>query len=78
MGAKILTCDWSASPPGPPENWPQSLRSVLSICLNTPIVSAVHWGAELITFYNDAYAPAQGERHPWALSASACATPAPA
>jgi hypothetical protein len=51
---------------------------VLSICLNTPIVSAVHWGAELITFYNDAYAPAQGERHPWALSASACATPAPA
>lgn len=67
MGAKILAHDWSASPLGQPENWPISLRSAVTTCINTPILSAVHWGPELITFYNDAYAPALAERHPWAL-----------
>jgi PAS domain S-box-containing protein len=67
MGARIRAHDWSASPLGPLDDWPQSLRSALLICLNTPIVSAVHWGPDLRLLYNDAYAPALAERHPWAL-----------
>jgi PAS domain S-box-containing protein len=67
MGALIRARDWSASPLGAPDNWPQSLRSAVQICLSTPIVGAVHWGPDLRILYNDAYAPALAERHPWAL-----------
>lgn len=67
MGALIRAYDWSTSPLGSPETWPQALRSALVICLNTPIVSAVHWWPDLRILYNDAYAPALAERHPWAL-----------
>lgn len=31
MGARIRARDWSASSIGPPEAWPQSLRTALSI-----------------------------------------------
>ena len=67
MGARIRAHDWSATPLGPPDAWPQSMRSALSICLNTSLVSAVHWGPELRILYNDAYIPTLAERHPWAL-----------
>lgn len=67
MGAMIRANDWSTSPLGPPELWPHPLRLALQICLNMPIVSAVHWGSDLCILYNDAYAPALAERHPWAL-----------
>ncbi len=67
MAGLIRAHDWPASPLGAPETWSQSLRSALLICLNTPIVAAVHWGPELRILYNDAYAPALAERHPWAL-----------
>ena len=67
MGALIRAHNWAASPLGGPEAWPQALLSAVQICLNMPIVSAVHWGPDLTTFYNDAYAPALDERHPWAL-----------
>lgn len=67
MGALVHAQDWSASPLGAPDTWPQSLRSAVQICLSTPIVGAVHWGSDLRTFYNDAYAAALAERHPWAL-----------
>jgi PAS domain S-box-containing protein len=70
MGARIRAHEWSKSPLGPPETWPQSLRSALSICLSTTLVSAIHWGPELCLLYNDAYAPALAERHPGALGRS--------
>ena len=67
MARRIRSHDWSGSPLGMPGTWPQSLKSALLICLNTPIVAAVHWGPDLRTLYNDVYAPALAERHPWAL-----------
>ena len=67
MGASMRSHDWAATPLGKPEVWPQGLRSAVQICLNTPIVGAVHWGADLCILYNDAYAPVLAERHPWAL-----------
>jgi len=33
VGARMRTHDWSASPLGPPEAWPQSLRSVVGLIL---------------------------------------------
>ncbi|HEV7410990.1 MAG TPA: PAS domain-containing protein, partial [Bradyrhizobium sp.] len=68
MGALMRAYDWSATPLGPPENWPQSLRTALRILLNTNHPMFIWWGEGLIQFYNDAYRQTLGpERHPSAL-----------
>jgi PAS domain S-box-containing protein len=67
MGERIRAHDWTANPLGPPEQWPQSLRSALSICLHSSFPTAIYWGPELRLLYNDAWAPIPGERHPSAL-----------
>jgi len=68
MGALTRAHDWSASPLGPPEIWPQSLRTAVRILLNTNHPMFIWWGPELIQFYNDAYRQTMGpERHPSAL-----------
>ena len=36
--------DWSASPLGPPETWPQSLRTAVRILLNTNHPMFIWWG----------------------------------
>ena len=33
MGALMRALDWAATPLGPVESWPQSLRTAVSICL---------------------------------------------
>jgi PAS domain S-box-containing protein len=68
MGALTRAHDWSASPLGPPETWPQSLRTAVRILLNTNHPMFIWWGEDLIQFYNDAYRQTMGpERHPGAL-----------
>ncbi len=68
MGALTRAFDWSATPLGPPDSWPQSLRTALRILLNTNHPMFIWWGSELIQFYNDAYRQTMGpERHPGAL-----------
>jgi PAS domain S-box-containing protein len=68
MGALTRAYDWSATPIGPPDSWPQSLRTAVRILLNTNHPMFIWWGPELIQFYNDAYRQTMGpERHPSAL-----------
>jgi len=67
VGALMRTLDWAATPLGPPQKWPQSLVSVLSICLSTRFPIAIFWGPQFILLYNDAWIPLQGGRHPAAL-----------
>jgi len=68
MGALTRAHDWSATPLGKPESWPQSLRTALRILLNTNHPMFIWWGPDLIQFYNDAYRQTMGpERHPSAL-----------
>jgi PAS domain S-box-containing protein len=68
MGALTRAYDWSASPLGKPETWPQSLRTAVRILLNTNHPMFIWWGEGLIQFYNDAYRQTMGpERHPSAL-----------
>ncbi len=67
MGRRIREHDWSATPLGPPETWPQPLRFALGICLGSEMPTAIYWGPELRLFYNDAWAPIPAERHPAAL-----------
>jgi hypothetical protein len=70
MGALMRAHDWSATPLGPPETWPQSLRTVIRILLTSRYQMWMGWGEALSFFYNDAYRPTLGVKHDWALGAS--------
>lgn len=71
MGKLIRTKDWSKTAVGNPGNWPQSLRTTLSILLNSKFPMFLFWGPELVCFYNDAYRPSLGNngKHPGMLGA---------
>ncbi|MGP9819895.1 sensor histidine kinase [Salinarimonas sp. NSM] len=57
--------DWAASPLGPVETWPRTLRGALEAILPVPVAMAILWGPELIQLYNDAQGALMGsERHP--------------
>jgi two-component sensor histidine kinase len=66
LGALMRGRDWSASL-GDPAFWPQSLKTCLRVCLASRQPMWVWWGPDLINFYNDAYLPVIGGRHPHAL-----------
>ena len=69
MGERTRNFDWSQTPVGTPDEWPQSLRSIVSVILNSKFPMFLWWGEELIQFYNDAYRPSFGNdgKHPLAL-----------
>ncbi|HMN28566.1 MAG TPA: histidine kinase dimerization/phospho-acceptor domain-containing protein, partial [Caldilineaceae bacterium] len=68
MGALMRTMDWAATSLGPVEQWPQSLRSAVSICLGSRFPILIWWGPQLVMLYNDAYRPMLGAtKHPQAL-----------
>ena len=68
MGALMRAHDWSSSPLGPPEGWPQSLRTAVRLMLNCGHPMYIWWGPDLFCFYNDAYRQSIGpERHPSSL-----------
>lgn len=57
-------------PPGkakPFAEWPEALKSVLTITLAADAQICVFVGPEFLAFYNDAYAPTIGDKHPGAL-----------
>ena len=66
-GELIRAFDWATPPLGPPETWPDPLRTALAVCLNSTIPSSVYWGPEFITIYHDAWASQAAGRHPWAM-----------
>ncbi|MDQ6638778.1 MAG: ATP-binding protein [Pseudomonadota bacterium] len=72
MGALMRAHDWSSSPLGSPAGWPQSLRTVVRLMLNTGHPMYIWWGPELGCLYNDAYRESIGpERHPASLGRAA-------
>ena len=68
MGGRIRAFDWSSHPLGAPVAWPQSLKTALSIILNSQHPMWIGWGPEISFLYNDAYLHVLGlDKHPWAL-----------
>jgi signal transduction histidine kinase/DNA-binding response OmpR family regulator len=67
MGALISSKDWSATPLGPVESWSQTLRNTVRLMLANRFPHILWWGPEYIQFYNDAYIPVPGTKHPKAL-----------
>ena len=71
MGALMRSVDWASSAVGPVTGWPQSLRTALSILLETGFPMYIAWGAEFTQFYNDGYRPILGStKHPGAMGTS--------
>jgi PAS domain S-box-containing protein len=66
-GALMREKDWSFSPLGPPDSWPQSLRTVVGLLLQSRFPMFVAWGKDLGFLYNDPYAEILGAKHPAAL-----------
>ena len=67
MAGMMRRHDWSGSPLGPPDGWPQTLRSVVGLMLRSRFPMFVAWGPRMGFLYNDAYVDILGAKHPSAL-----------
>jgi PAS domain S-box-containing protein len=67
MARRMRAFDWEHHELGPPERWPQSLRTSVRIALTSRQAMCVWWGPRLINLYNDAYAAFLCAKHPGAL-----------
>lgn len=67
MRDSIANFDWSATPLGPRDRWPPSLRTIVDMMVSSPTAMCIGWGPELTMIYNEGYAPILGARHPGAL-----------
>lgn len=67
MGALIRAFDWTRTPLGAPEQWPQSLKTAIRIMLTSRQPIWIGWGADLRFFYNDPYKAIIGGKHPASL-----------
>jgi PAS domain S-box-containing protein len=59
--------DWASTPLGPPNGWPEGLIVPLRMMLTSRFEMWLGWGPDLAFFYNDAYVPTLGAKHPAAL-----------
>lgn len=68
LGELIREHDWSQTPLGPIDAWPQSLKTSVNLILNSQHPMWVGWGPSAIFLYNDAYIQVlSAAKHPWAL-----------
>ncbi|MFH5924818.1 PAS domain-containing hybrid sensor histidine kinase/response regulator [Roseomonas xinghualingensis] len=67
MGALIRAHDWSSTPLGQPEGWPQSLKTLVGVMLGSKQPMFLVWGPERLLLYNDGYSEILATKHPAAL-----------
>ncbi|MDW3688447.1 ATP-binding protein [Cupriavidus sp. CV2] len=64
MAERIRLFDWAATPLGPADSWSPTLRTMIRIMLANRFPHILWWGPSYIQFYNDAYRPIPGTKHP--------------
>ncbi|RZK00612.1 MAG: PAS domain S-box protein [Novosphingobium sp.] len=67
MALSMRAHDWTATPLGDPRSWPDGLKIPLRMLLTSRFEMWLGWGDDLHFFYNDAYIPTLGVKHPHAL-----------
>lgn len=71
MAVLIGVTDWSPTGLGPIDEWPDTLKASINLCLNAKIPTTVLWGPEMRMIYNDRYREVLGpNKHPGALGAT--------
>jgi PAS domain S-box-containing protein len=69
MGERMRALDWTRTPLGPVVGWPQSLKTIVRVMLDSRYAMWMLWGPELTFFCNDAYLPTVGMKRDWVLGA---------
>ncbi|MEV7987044.1 SpoIIE family protein phosphatase [Micromonospora sp. NPDC085948] len=64
MGERLSRFDWSTGPLGEPGRWPLALSNAVGMMLASSAQIVMFWGDEQLAFYNDAYRPTIGSKHP--------------
>ncbi len=65
----LRAIDWSRTSLGPVSTWPRSLKTMIGVMLGSRFPMMLGWGTSMIQFYNDAYIPVLGVKHPSSLGA---------
>lgn len=69
MGERMRALDWTKTPLGPASAWPQSLKTIVRVMLDSRYAMWMLWGPDLTFFCNDAYLPTVGMKRDWVLGA---------
>ena len=67
MALLLAQHDWSKTDLGPPEDWPKTLQTVVSLILDSKVPMWVAWGPSIEMVYNAPYSLHLGNKHPHAL-----------
>jgi PAS domain S-box-containing protein len=67
LAGLIRDFDWAGTALGPIESWPQSLRAIVAMIINSQVPMVLLWGEPGYMIYNDAYSQFAGSRHPQLL-----------
>ncbi|MFK3691790.1 response regulator [Agrobacterium tumefaciens] len=68
MAQMMRRHDWTNSSLGCPDEWPQALKVAIRLLLTSKFEMWLGWGPDIAFFYNDAYRPTLGNKHPNALA----------
>ncbi|MCR6502139.1 response regulator [Shinella sp. CPCC 101442] len=60
--------DWGNTSLGQPDEWPEALKVAVRLLLTSKFEMWLGWGPDIAFFYNDAYRPTLGNKHPNALA----------
>ena len=71
MARMCREMDWSETPLGPVESWPQSLRTAAGMVIAQGIAQSLCWGPDFVQIYNDGYRAILRDKHPAGLGRSA-------
>ncbi|WP_248732653.1 ATP-binding protein [Pseudomonas sp. MWU13-2517] len=62
MAEQVRRHDWSATPLGPLDQWPDVLKTTVALCFASSFPQSIAWGPSLITLYNDAFVSILGDK----------------
>ena len=66
----ISVFDWSKTPLGPIEFWPDAIKITVGLILRSPVAIVSLWGEQGTMIYNDAYSDFAAARHPQLLGSA--------
>lgn len=64
MVTRLRATNWAATPLGPVDEWPETLRTVVAVSMTSRFPMLVIWGPGRTQIYNDAFIPLFAEKHP--------------